>query len=165
MCFFCGGIKYSQQRFSTLANKVAASLLFMSCIALIIPSTAGLIYGAEVVTPSVITKLSHAISIVLILLYGGYLLFQLKTHRDLFTGEESEEEPALSLVAAVGTLLGITVLVAVCSGELPRATGGREEAGIEAGRAEGGPGARDAREPPATPPPFAPACRVPHRRH
>jgi hypothetical protein len=46
----------------------------------------------------------------------GYLLFQLRTHRDYFQGEESEDVPALSLSGALACLVVITLIVAVCSG-------------------------------------------------
>lgn len=40
MCFFFGGFRHKQQTFNALANKVSSSLLFLACIAIIIPSTA-----------------------------------------------------------------------------------------------------------------------------
>ncbi|PSC71917.1 calcium proton exchanger [Micractinium conductrix] len=115
MCFFFGGLKYKEQRFSTLANKMSSSLLFLACIAIIIPSTAKLIYGPTVISKDVLFNLSHAIAIVLVFIYVGYLFFQLKTHADFFAGEESEETPALSLSGAVACLVTITLIVAVCS--------------------------------------------------
>ena len=48
--------------------------------------------------------------------YVAYLFFQLKTHRTMFneTGEEEdEEEPVMSLTAAVIGLSGVTVVVAI----------------------------------------------------
>ncbi len=47
--------------------------------------------------------------------YLCYLLFQLKTHSSFFSESEGDGEPALSLVAALGALAGITCIVAVCS--------------------------------------------------
>jgi Ca2+/H+ antiporter len=48
--------------------------------------------------------------------YLLYLLFQLKTHSSFFSEEaEGGSPPALSLVAALLTLAGITIVVAVCS--------------------------------------------------
>ena len=44
----------------------------------------------------------------------AYLFFQLKTHRAMFSGEEEdEEEPVMSLTAAVIGLTGVTVIVAI----------------------------------------------------
>lgn len=48
-------------------------------------------------------------------MYACYLVFQLYTHRDLFVSEESDEEPALSLVAATSLLASISVIVAFSS--------------------------------------------------
>lgn len=46
--------------------------------------------------------------------YVGYLFFQLKTHKAMFNPEEEEEEePAMSLTAAVIGLSGVTVIVAI----------------------------------------------------
>ena len=49
--------------------------------------------------------------------YACYLLFQLKTHNSFFDSDDDEgaSQPALSLLAALGCLAGITVIVAVAS--------------------------------------------------
>ena len=47
--------------------------------------------------------------------YGCYLLFQLKTHASFFKESTEESAPALSLVAAMATLTGVTIIVAVSS--------------------------------------------------
>lgn len=47
--------------------------------------------------------------------YCCYLFFQLKTHGDMFKGEDSDETPSLSLTGALGLLTAITLIVAVAS--------------------------------------------------
>lgn len=47
--------------------------------------------------------------------YLCYLAFQLKTHSDLFKGEDDDAVPMLTLGTSLGLLTAITVLVAVCS--------------------------------------------------
>ena len=47
--------------------------------------------------------------------YGAYLLFQLKTHASFFSEGEGDNQPVLSLVAALLVLTGITLVVAVSS--------------------------------------------------
>lgn len=47
--------------------------------------------------------------------YGAYLYFQLFTHRDLFMGDDGDDEPVLSVTSAVGLLSGISVIVAFAS--------------------------------------------------
>jgi Ca2+:H+ antiporter len=55
-----------------------------------------------------------------------YLVFQLKTHHDMFTSEdeENDEQPALSVSASISMLTVITLVVACCSELL---TGSLEE--------------------------------------
>lgn len=67
-CFFFGGFKHKSQEFNAVANKVSSSLLFLAAIAIIIPTTAKMVYGEAVITPSTLRSLSHAISIMLILM-------------------------------------------------------------------------------------------------
>ena len=46
--------------------------------------------------------------------YVGYLYFQLKTHKAIFSPEDEDaEEPAMSLTAAIIGLTGVTVIVAI----------------------------------------------------
>ncbi|KAI3431863.1 hypothetical protein D9Q98_010614 [Chlorella vulgaris] len=116
-CFLVGGMKYKEQRFSTLPNKMASSLLFLACIGIMIPSTARVVYGRHVMTKSVLLHLSRAIAIILVAIYLCYLLFQLGTHHHLFQGSpaDDEEVPALSLAGALACLTAITAIVAVNS--------------------------------------------------
>eukprot|EP01024_Parvocaulis_polyphysoides_P063574 TRINITY_DN734_c1_g1_i1.p1 TRINITY_DN734_c1_g1~~TRINITY_DN734_c1_g1_i1.p1 ORF type:complete len:513 (-),score=72.53 TRINITY_DN734_c1_g1_i1:254-1711(-) len=142
-CFLFGGVYYHQQNFNQVANKVCNSLLFLSVIALVIPSA--LSYAQADSTSSKhlefeILYLSRGIAILLAIIYICYLTFQLYTHQDLFHDEggadkqekedgtekvgqnggekvveENEEQPQLSLVAAVILLAAISVLVAIAS--------------------------------------------------
>ncbi|CAL8470121.1 g9663 [Coccomyxa elongata] len=114
-CFLCGGSKYKQQSFNLMVNKACCSLLFIASVAIVIPTSALSFYGPQRITNDTLYNLSHAIAILLIILYLCYLLFQLKTHSSFFSDSEGEGTPALSLIAALGALAGITVIVAVCS--------------------------------------------------
>jgi Ca2+:H+ antiporter len=62
-------------------------------------------------------KLSTGLAILLIAAYGLSLVFSLKTHKDLFAGEGHGEKDAATLPVgvAVGTLIVVTVLVALVS--------------------------------------------------
>lgn len=42
-------------------------------------------------------------------------MFQLRTHHDLFSADEEDEEPAMTFPGSLAVLTGITVAVAVCS--------------------------------------------------
>jgi Ca2+:H+ antiporter len=66
---------------------------------------------------AIIDELSIGISVLLIAAYGLGLLFSLKTHKELFAGAEhgDDKEAHWPMRLAVGTLLVITVLVALVS--------------------------------------------------
>eukprot|EP01024_Parvocaulis_polyphysoides_P071379 TRINITY_DN8890_c0_g1_i4.p1 TRINITY_DN8890_c0_g1~~TRINITY_DN8890_c0_g1_i4.p1 ORF type:complete len:546 (-),score=49.39 TRINITY_DN8890_c0_g1_i4:477-2081(-) len=127
MCFFMGGLQFSQQKYSQTVNKVQVSLLFLSCIALIIPDTLKALKGTETqgnYSPEDLQNMSHIIAVILMIMYICFLLFQLHTHNYLFSevarkeeeqedeNEEEEEEPALSMGAALSLLTIISTLVA-----------------------------------------------------
>lgn len=102
----------------------------VSTASLIIPATLYAAMGRNNATDrrtDNILILSHGTAVILLILYGLYLFFQLKTHADLFD-EESEPESGeddgegdnneghiLSPWAAGVALVIITVMVAVCA--------------------------------------------------
>lgn len=65
--------------------------------------------------------LSHGTAIIMLILYVLYLVFQLKTHSELFDAESQaspdgeSEEPQMSPVAAAFVLIVVTIAVAVCA--------------------------------------------------
>jgi Ca2+:H+ antiporter len=86
-CFFAGGVRYSEQTIKTTAAQLNSSLLLISVIALLIPSAfhfsinttaEGLLTDA--VEGQDLLAMSHAVAILLLVLYLGYLLFQMFTH-------------------------------------------------------------------------------------
>ena len=64
---------------------------------------------------SYILSLSYATSIILLLFYGGYLYFSVKSHRHLFCEEQSTGRDPLNPWAASVVLIIATVAVAACS--------------------------------------------------
>ncbi|EFN51117.1 hypothetical protein CHLNCDRAFT_37529 [Chlorella variabilis] len=115
-CFLFGGMKYKEQRFSTLANKMASSLLFLACIGIMIPSTARVFRAVPSHPPTApVTLCARLSSHLPARSYLCYLFFQLGTHHDLFAVGASASVPALSLAGAMACLTLITVIVAACS--------------------------------------------------
>jgi len=116
--FLLGGLKYHVQDYNRGSARLQASLLFLATIAILIPSA---VTEADSATGSAFTAtLSVGLAVLLIGVYGLGLLFSLGTHRELFgsaghgdAAEASEAPWPLSL--AVGTLAGVTVLVALVS--------------------------------------------------
>ncbi|KAL9027722.1 MAG: hypothetical protein Q9196_003795 [Gyalolechia fulgens] len=129
-CFLAGGIKYKEQNFNSTVASTMSSLMAVSTASLIIPATLYAAMGssdAEDARQDNILILSHGTAIILLVLYGLYLFFQLKTHAHLFDeesepssgrdGEDAEqpEDHILSPWAAGIALIIVTVMVAVCA--------------------------------------------------
>lgn len=122
-CYLVGGLIYAEQRFSTLANKAFCSLLFMACIALLIPTTVSIFYDKTIMPPESVLALSRATAVVMLLLYFAYLYFTLGTHSEMV--EEDARVSALATRAASAALGGAGAAGAVsANGE---AHGGEED--------------------------------------
>ncbi|KAI1133707.1 Sodium/calcium exchanger protein-domain-containing protein [Nemania abortiva] len=95
-CFVAGGFNRSEQFFNTTVAQTAASLLALAVASLIVPtifSHTPDFYTNDAVTslPSyAVPQLSHGVAIILLLIYGFFLFFQLKTHSSMFN-EESQK--------------------------------------------------------------------------
>jgi Ca2+:H+ antiporter len=118
-----GGLRYKQQEFQPIVARVNASSMNLAVIAMLLP-TAMDATSSGIDEPTV-QKLSVAVAVVLILVYGLTLLFSMKTHSYLFEVglvdiEEMEEsnledensENKVNLWLWMGVLLGVTLLVA-----------------------------------------------------
>jgi Ca2+:H+ antiporter len=113
--FLLGGLKYHVQEYNRVGARFQAGLLFLATIALLIPSA---VAEADSAAHAAFTqKLSVGLAVLLIVAYGLGMLFSLKTHRELFAGAEHAEsgEAPWPMGLALGTLAGVTVLVALVS--------------------------------------------------
>jgi Ca2+:H+ antiporter len=113
--FLLGGLKHHVQEFNRVSARLQASLLFLATIALLIPSA--MAQADRGAGEAFTARLSLGLAVLLIVGYGLGMLFSLKTHRELFAsaahGEEGEAPWPMGL--ALGTLAGVTVLVALVS--------------------------------------------------
>jgi len=120
MFFLLGGIKFKQQTFNKVGASTFSSLLLIACLGLISPAA----YFSTVKprpTNERLLTLSRTCAFILGIIYILYLVFQLKTHSELFEEEEDDElsegdtKISMSLAAGVVMLFLITVLVVCCS--------------------------------------------------
>jgi Ca2+:H+ antiporter len=95
MCFFFGGLNRSEQFFNVTVAQTAASLLALAIGSLIIPTafkifSVGPNGGAG---DSGVAPLSRGTSILLLVTYACYLLFQLRTHTKMYNepGQKAEK--------------------------------------------------------------------------
>jgi len=111
LSFVWGGIHHSEQSFSETQVSSNSSLLLLAVIVLIIPTVFNFTVDGTAGDDGV-EKLSHAAAIILLAIYGLFLLFQLKTHSHLFATENvHHEEPEMDQKDAIFLLILATVLV------------------------------------------------------
>lgn len=136
-----GGLRYKEQDFQPIVARVNASSMNLAVIAILLPTAMDATsVGLSEVT---IQRLSIAVAVVLILVYGLTLLFSMKTHSYLFdVGMAEMEDLAESNLAVeepkhkpnlwlwIGVLLVVTLFVA---GESELLVDSLEEATSELG--------------------------------
>lgn len=117
--FLLGGLKHPVQEFNRAGARLQAGQLFLASLALLIPSAIGAAdSGPELAFAE---KLSVCLSILLIVVYALGLLFSLGTHKGFLTAagphgaHGGDEEAPWPIGLALGTLTGVTVLVALVS--------------------------------------------------
>lgn len=119
-CFLAGGIKHKEQSFNSTVASTMSSLMTVATASLIIPATLYAVMSNQKSQEDNIMVLSRGTAIILLLIYISYLVFQLKTHADLFDDAEAqegegEETQLLSAWGAGAVLVVITLLVAICA--------------------------------------------------
>lgn len=124
MCFLFGGMKYKEQTFNTTVASTMSSLMAVATASLIIPAA---FYSTVDVSKeegfSLVLNLSRGTSVVLLILYILYLVFQLRTHSDFFDAElsgdqnnqDTEDDPVLTVIESGVVLVAVTLAVAVCA--------------------------------------------------
>jgi Ca2+:H+ antiporter len=113
--FLLGGLRYHVQEYNRAGGRMHSALLLMATIALLAPAA---VSELDLARGEVMAQnFSAALAILLIVAYALSLLFSLKTHKELFASEDHGETGAAKwpINLAVGTLLVVTVLVALVS--------------------------------------------------
>jgi len=120
-----GGLRYKEQEFQPIVARVNASSMNLAVIAMLLPTAMDV--TAPGIGEPILQKLSVAVAVVLIIVYGLTLLFSMKTHSYLLdvgmaemeledladsnlAEEKIEHKPKLGLW--IGVLLVVTLLVA-----------------------------------------------------
>jgi len=143
MCFVAGGIKHSVLKFNSTAAQTSSGILFLAVLAVVMPAAmrvqvqeeideANTLWLSENVTdingtliPSNaglpletrLLVLSRGTAIIMLIIYGLFLFFQLKTHKEFYADEDGseDEDPDMTLPVAIVMLGTVTIFVAVCS--------------------------------------------------
>ena len=104
-----GGLNHRKQEFNQRAQSMSGSLLLIAVLAMMIPAAVNIGGGGF----DSIVQLSRYAAIVLLVIYGLTLFFQLKTHAHIFASEEAahHEEPKMTNKDAWTLLILATILV------------------------------------------------------
>ncbi|KAG2358426.1 Sodium/calcium exchanger protein-domain-containing protein [Suillus spraguei] len=89
MCFFAGGLRFSEQGFDQTATQLHSSLLSISVGALLLPAAyhfaiSGAKDSGSLQQKNDILKMSYGVSIILMFIYIAYLIFQFWSHKHLY---------------------------------------------------------------------------------
>jgi Ca2+:H+ antiporter len=112
--FLLGGLKHHVQEYNRVSARMQSGLLFLATVALLIPSA---ISHADTAAVAFSHKLSVGLAVLLIITYALSTLFSLWTHSESFGSVQHAEvggDP-WPMPVALGTLVGVTVLVALVS--------------------------------------------------
>jgi Ca2+:H+ antiporter len=112
LSFLQGGLKYKVQNFNRLNAFIQSSLLFVVCIALMVPTVVAKVSEGEKTVP--LDKISLGIAILLMAVYLLSLFFSLKTHSDFFKSEETEGGHGEEHVWPVKTAVIVLIVSATC---------------------------------------------------
>src|ERR1044072_3110759 len=89
--FFTGGLRYHEQRFNPTAARAYCSMMFLAAVSMTVPSSFSRIFAPnEVIRQEQL--LNVGIAIMLLVAYGLYILFSLRTHTSAFASLDTEEE-------------------------------------------------------------------------
>ncbi|BCS30228.1 hydrogen/calcium exchanger domain-containing protein [Aspergillus puulaauensis] len=90
MCFFFGGLNRLEQHFNPVVAQTAASLLSLAVGSLIIPTAFHAWSGVDDETK--VVPLSRGTSVIMLIIYGCYLYFQLKSHTEIYNAPSQKAE-------------------------------------------------------------------------
>jgi Ca2+:H+ antiporter len=116
LSFFVGGLGRRSQKFNRTAANNTAAMLFLGVVALVMPAVFDLsLYGTLDAESPGLNSLSFGSAIVLIVAYGGSLIYAFTSQRDLFrsTHEGEHDAPILPTGVAVAVLAAATLLTTV----------------------------------------------------
>ncbi|KAJ5101592.1 hypothetical protein NUU61_003814 [Penicillium alfredii] len=104
MCFFFGGINRVEQHFNVVVAQTAASLLALAVSSLIIPTA---FHSWSEGRKEMTTPLSRGTSVLLLIVYGCYLFFQLKSHAEMYNRPSPKVEKRRGHVTEGDTSRGL----------------------------------------------------------
>ncbi len=114
--YLAGGLRYHEQNFNPVAARAYSTMMLLAATSMLVPSTFNRFFATEGPIRQEYA-LNIGIALLLLLAYGLYLLFSLKTHPDAFKSVEAEEGSChagqrWSVGRAAGSLVAASLLAA-----------------------------------------------------
>ena len=91
VAFFLGGLRYHDQQYNSAATRLYSTMMLIAVISLTVPSTFSRFFSSEAMLRQE-QLLNLGMAMVLLVAYGLYLLFMLKTHPEVFSAAGGQEE-------------------------------------------------------------------------
>jgi Ca2+:H+ antiporter len=135
VAFLLGGLRFHDQEFNPTGARAYSTMMLLAAVSLAVPSAFSR-YFSPTDTIRQEKLLNLGIAVLLLLAYGLYLLFSLKTHPKTFASvkkksrgdDEHHEEKPWGMPRAIGSLVGASVLAAWMSEVLVGAAEGTGKA-------------------------------------
>lgn len=137
IAFLAGGLRFHEQKFNPTAARAYGTMMFLAAVSMTVPSAFSRLFApTEVIRQEQL--LNIGIACLLLIAYGLYILYSLKTHKSAFASMESDgdggnHEEHWTVTRAVITLLVASVLAAFMSEIL---VGAAEETGKALGMSQ-----------------------------
>jgi Ca2+:H+ antiporter len=137
IAFIFGGFRHREQRFNPTATRAYSTMMFLAAVSMAVPSAFSRYFAPNDVIPEE-RHLNLGIAVVLLITYGLYLVFSLKTHPGAFASIQSDagdshQEEQWGVPRAVGSLILASLLAAWMSEFL---VGAAEETGKTMGMSQ-----------------------------
>ncbi|KAH9873385.1 hypothetical protein J1614_005783 [Plenodomus biglobosus] len=84
MAFLLGGLKYQEQVYNNTVTQMSGVMLALAVMSLLLPTAFHAAFNDNAIADHETLAVSRGTSVILLLVYGLYLLFQLKSHRYLY---------------------------------------------------------------------------------
>ena len=90
MCFFLGGLRYREQIYNSTVTQMSACLLSLSVSSLLLPTAFHASFTSTADADTKVLKVSRGTSVILLLVYLLYLVFQLNSHSYMYESTPRE---------------------------------------------------------------------------
>ncbi|KAI9783179.1 MAG: hypothetical protein M1816_001469 [Peltula sp. TS41687] len=84
MCFLLGGLRFREQIYNSTVTQISACLLSLSVMSLLLPTAFHASFTDNKTADRAVLQVSRGTSVILLLIYVLYLLFQLKSHAYMY---------------------------------------------------------------------------------